>query len=216
MRAMRLPIAVAIVLSSIACARLPDYAQPQVKAMAPGTYAVADAIRYRPLTRADFRAGAPPAGMAAHAERMGAYTCAAVVPTAAVQIRIEPAGGGFVAHAENLSVHAEMDRGCSWWNESPKTTQTPAYILQHEQIHFAIVELAARDMRARGQALRARGATVEAARAAFQHELDELLRTTLRSLQARSLAFDEDTSMAFRTDVQQKWYDRVVAELAAS
>ena len=44
----------------------------------------------------------------------------------------------------DLRFRAQMDRKCSWWN--PKDLGFPQeYILEHEQIHFALCELGARD-----------------------------------------------------------------------
>jgi hypothetical protein len=39
-----------------------------------------------------------------------------------------------------------MNRDCSWWNE--KATMDAAYVLEHEQIHFALTELGARSLSA--------------------------------------------------------------------
>ena len=178
------------------------------------TAARADTIAYRSLRRSDFRAKAPPAERSVDAEHMGAYTCGRLIPEEPIAIRIEPAGRGFVAHAPTLRVRGVMDRGCSWWNDELRSAQPAAYILQHEQIHFALIELAARGMETRGRALEARGATIEAAHAAFQHALDALHRDTATAVQRRSGELDRDTSGVYRPDVQQRWYDRVAAEIA--
>jgi hypothetical protein len=173
-----------------------------------------DAIAYRMLRRSDFRAKAPPAEGGVHAERMGAYTCGRVIPEEPIAIRIEPAERGFTARAPTFRVHGVMDRDCSWWNAKLEHAQPPAYILQHEQIHFALIALAARDLESRGRALVERGATIEAAHAAFQRALDALHRDVAQKLQARSDAFDRDTSGVYEPDVQRRWLDRVTAELA--
>ncbi len=174
----------------------------------------ADEIAYRALRRSDFRAKAPPVEGGVHAEHMGAYTCGRVIPEQPIAIRIEPAARGFVARAPSFRVRGVMDRDCSWWNTALRHAQPPEYILQHEQIHFALIALAARDLEGRGRALTERGATVEAAQAAFQHALDELHRDVAGKLQDRSDAFDRDTSGVYEPDVQRRWFDRVTAELA--
>lgn len=204
----------ALLATLLACApTLPDYAQPRVETLDPSTQLPADTIAYRTLTRADFRATRPPAHVGEHAAQVGAYTCGHVIPANPVQIRVEPEGSGFVARAVGFDVHASMDRSCSWWNDAMQTEQSPAYILQHEQIHFALFELAAREMAARGRALVARGATIEAARARFQRALDALQRDSAADLLHRNQEFDRDTSGVHRPDVQQRWFDRVSAEL---
>jgi hypothetical protein len=173
-----------------------------------------DTISYRTLTRSDFRANAPPPKARVHAERMGAYTCGAVVPEQPFDVRIEPAQRGFVARAPTLRVRGLMDRSCSWWNDELRNAQPPEYILQHEQIHFALIELAARDLEARGRALAVRGSTVEDAHAAFQSQLDHLRRKVAAGLQERSDELDRDTSGVHAPDVQRRWLDRVTRELA--
>ena len=204
----------AIPLLFFACGGLPDYAMPQERAHAPGARASADSIRYRDLRRGDFKAKRPPAQYGAHAERMGAYTCGNIVAEEPIAIRIEPDGRRYVARAPTLEIHAEMDRRCSWWNAKLRDAQPPEYILQHEQIHFALFELAARDMQARGRAIAARGATVEAAHAAFQRALDRMREDATQAMLDRNADFDRDCSGVHDPRAQQRWYDRVRAELA--
>jgi len=174
----------------------------------------ADAIAYRTLRPSDFRAKAPPAEGGVHAERMGAYTCGRVIPEEPIAIRIEPSERGFAARAPTFRVRGVMDRDCSWWNAKLEHAQPPAYILQHEQIHFALIALAARDLERRGRGLVLRGATIEAAHAAFQQALDALHRDVARELEARSDAFDRDTSGVYAPAVQRRWLERVTGELA--
>jgi len=196
---------------------LPDAARPRIRfEEGPGKRPPADGIRYRAVTRADFRAAEPPDALGPDAARMGAYTCGAVLAEEPIAIRIEPIGGRWVARAPDLVVYAEMDRSCSWWNEKLVDAQPPAYILQHEQIHFALFELAAREMQARGRALVADGDSAVAARDAFQNALQEMQREVGASLLRRSTDFDRDTSGVHEPDAQQRWYDRVHAELARS
>jgi hypothetical protein len=195
--------------------RLRDWAALALAASL-ATAARADTISYRTIRRSDFRAKAPPAESRVHADRMGAYTCGHVIPEQPIAIRIEPESRKFVARAPTFRVRGVMDRGCSWWNDALRNAQPAAYILQHEQIHFALIELAARSMQARGRALEKHGATIEAAHAAFQRALEALQRDTAAAVQRRSDELDRDTSGVHRPDVQQRWFDRVTAELARS
>src|SRR5262245_54339633 len=55
----------------VACSTLPDHARPRAEVMDPAVYRPGDAIRYRALTRADFRADEPPRQVAAHAAFFG-------------------------------------------------------------------------------------------------------------------------------------------------
>ncbi len=187
--------------------------RPSVRIDEKGARRPADGIRYRAVTREDFRAAKPPAALGADAARMGAYTCGAVLAEEPIAIRIELEGGVWVARAGDLVVHAEMDRSCSWWNTKLEHAQPPAYILQHEQIHFALFELAARDMQARGRALVARGRSPEDARDEFQRALFAMQHEAGDALLRRTTEFDRDTSGVHEPVAQQRWYDLVHAEL---
>jgi hypothetical protein len=90
-------------------------------------------------------------------------------------------------------------------------------VLQHEQIHFAIVEAEARRLNARApqimQSFRASGSSSEEVQAAFQAELDRLVEKAMNNLLERNSDFDEDTSGKFDPAAQQRWYDTLDAEL---
>ena len=94
---------------------------------------------------------------------------------------------GYEASVGEVRVRAQMDRRCSWWN--PKDLGLPQeYILEHEQIHFAICELEARR-----------------------------LNTTLRELTSTlSVTAESVQAAAQRVENQKRWWARVQAELAAT
>ncbi len=76
-----------------------------------------------------------------------AVTCAYVVASQDARIFPEPAtdptgADGYRARIEGLRFDALMSRSCSWWN--PDNAVSPAYVLQHEQIHFDIFEVTER------------------------------------------------------------------------
>jgi hypothetical protein len=112
---------------------------------------------------------------------------------------------------------AMMDRGCSWWNEA-NDTQPPEYVLEHEQIHFALFELEARRLNSRSEEirrrLRRRGGTIEEASAAVQAELEGALGEALERVLERSIRLDEETSMSYDAERQREWAVRVEKELA--
>lgn len=198
-----------------ACATLPDYARPTVREVAPGGYAVADVIPYRELSREDFRAASPPGPIAAFAPRLGAYTCAQIVPGSfndRLVIEGDADSGRYVARAPGLAFRAEMDRQCSWWNPSG-TAASNEYVLQHEQIHFAIVELHARELQDRVAGLRGRGRSAAAAvndlRRAIQRAQDE----TADRILAENTRFDEETSFSADRRRQSQWADTVFPKL---
>jgi hypothetical protein len=186
-------------------------------AEAPAEPDTAQLIRFRTLSRGDFRSSQPPPGFEAYRERLGAATCAQIAPNPGTHARIErDAGGGFVAVPEGLGYSARMDRACSWWNTSSRQFP-PEYVLEHEQIHFALVELEARRMNARlpeivGSA-RSRGATPEEAARGVETRLREVLEASLRAAAEQSNRFDQETSLGLHADRQREWRLRVEAEL---
>ena len=199
----------------LACATLPQHARPQAGVIDPAEYAATDAIRYRKLSRADFRAAAPPSSVAAHATSFGAFTCANVVPGSGTRVRFDPGAtpDTWVARLDGTRFHAEMDRGCSWWNPAPLPVPGE-YVLEHEQIHFARTEIQARRLSAALRELRLPTRSQPEAADELQRRYYALLRATTDDLLRESTAFDEDTSLRYEPDRQRRWLERVERELA--
>jgi hypothetical protein len=145
---------------------------------------------------------------------MGAFTCATVRSAeTSARSEIVPESGGYVARVSTMEFYSEMDRQCSWWN--PKFSALPQdYILQHEQIHFAIIEAQARRIEQRVLALRGRGRTPEAAAADLQRSIDAVMEASTEETLERSTEFDEDTSYRYEPERQAEWLAEVEAELA--
>ena len=209
-------------LTTAACASssLPDYAAPRGGVVDPNTPDSGDLIAYRTLTRQDFRSAGPPPEIAAQAARVGAMTCAHVRTTPDTEIRISgPASGGgdFTAVVTRLRFHALMDRGCSWWNDA-MTGFPPEYVLEHEQIHFALYELKARRLNAAAagiaEKMRSTASTPEEAQARAQETLEEHMTEISEELIEQNREFDEDTSLGYKPNRQKAWLQRVVSELA--
>ena len=210
----RIAMAIALLLGAAACGRLPDYALPKLQLADAAQLAHSDGVPYRQLTRADFRATAAPIDNARHAEHMSAFTCANVVPQGELQVEVRQAqpGGGFVARPKQLALIAKMDRNCSWWNPKLDNDQ-PDYVLQHEQIHFAIAEAGARELTKRVRAQSATGDSPEHAASALQRAIDQTFRDAIEAMTARNTEFDLSTSGRREPVLQQRWYDELNAEL---
>jgi hypothetical protein len=203
---------------------LPEFGQPQGRIIDPSESQSGDLIAYRTLTRDDFQAPEPPAAVRAHLARLGAYTCAQIRLVDSGRLFAKPVRGpngamAFRAAPERVAFEALMDRDCSWWNESMTTMPQP-YVLEHEQIHFALFELTARGMSSRGDALmldiEATAPTPkEALEAAMQNLRSVLVRELGVALEEQT-RFDEDTSFGFRPELQAQWRELVEAQLAAS
>jgi hypothetical protein len=189
-----------------------------------------DVIAYRRLVRSDFKASAPPPEFALHRDQVGAATCGLIEPAPGTSIRVRSiapdstaaaAGAGgqrFVAWVPGLRFRALMDRACSWWN--PDSGQAPDYVLEHEQIHFAIFELTTRDLNRRATrleaALRSEAPTLEAARDAAQRKFRDELGRALQASLERSTRFDRETSFSYDPARQREWAEQVERELEAS
>ena len=194
---------------------LPSFAKPQAGLLDAAAQWPADGIPYRTLTREDFRGTTAPPQVAGHQDRLGAYTCGNVVPDAGMGMMVQqdPATGRFFGELIGVRYLAQMDPECSWWNPKPIGIP-PEYLLQHEQIHFALVEIEARELARRVEPLTVSGATLAEARAALERALEAEMKAALERIVERNLAFDEDTSARYAPEAQQRWYERVQAELA--
>ena len=180
-------------------------------------------IAYRPLTRDDFQAQSPPPDASPYAKRIGALTCARVLttPQTSYRVRMDRLGDSveYRGAFQVLAFQALMDRNCSWWN--PKSSGLPeSYILQHEQIHFALVELEARRLNARAPSIVrqfvVRGASEQDVKQQIDAKLEAIMQQAVDSILEVNTEFDEDTSAKYAPAVQNQWYDRVQSELADS
>jgi hypothetical protein len=184
-----------------------------------------DLIEYRTLTRSDFKGGKPVGEAAQHMDAMGAQTYAIVRPDPNLKIWItgteQPNGRVHYEGriTERLHFRAQMDRLRSWWNPTLKDVPE-AYVLQHEQIHFAIAEAEARKLNARAEAMtasmHASGDSQDEVRDAIQKQLDDVIRGALADLIRRNGDFDEDTSARYNPKRQNEWFRRLTAELAGA
>jgi len=176
----------------------------------------ADEITYRALTREDFKAEKPPPHADEFAKRLGAVSCINVRVSDDTLFLIEPRGSAFETRVTRLGFVARMDRNCSWWNPEPGG-QPEAYLLQHEQTHFAIVEVEARRLHARVPELKrdleASGPSKQASLDNMEKQVDDELRELMERVLDRNLEFDEDTSGKHAATVQQRWYETLMREL---
>jgi len=219
-RAAALHVAVMIALIGSVAGAVSAHGQARTRVFDPRLLESGDLIQYRDLSREDFLAKAPPAEVAEFDGNLGAATCAFLTTDPEMVIRATgspDARGLTYAQVENLRFVAFMDRECSWWNPAPVSLPDD-YILQHEQIHFAFFEVAARRLNRRAERRAGDFQTVSTTR---QRAIDELHRridaevqTAIAEIVRRSDALDEDTSRVARRDRQDWWWRRVSDELA--
>lgn len=177
-------------------------------------------VPYRPLTRDDFRSPVA-AGFSTIEERqIGATTCAKIIVRPDdVVTRSEGTTSGeprYVATLDDPIFFAVFSRKCSWWN--PEQTRGESYLLEHEQIHFAISELEARRLNGRAEHIAARVRTLGSdPRAVYfraASELHAVLTAATEAVNGRNELFH---SQAYSDPVRQRrWFQKVTAELEAT
>ncbi len=207
----------------LGCATLPEYAAPKGGVVDSGKLDSSDVIGYRQLTRQDFRGTHAPPEFAPVADRVGAATCGQVRTTADTAFLLswrQATPSSEKQHwveVKKLGFMALMDRHCSWWNEKT-ASRAPAYVLQHEQIHFALYELGARKLNASVGAIKrdmsGEGKSQQAVQKHAQQALNEALQKATDELLERNRDFDQDTSLGYRPDRQRAWLKEVTDELA--
>jgi hypothetical protein len=217
--------AILVLCSLFGCSTLPEYAAPKGGVVDAEKLDSTDVISYRLLTRADFRGIQAPPQFAAVAERVGAATCGQVRTTADTTFLINwrketpNSEKHHWVEVKKLGFMALMDRRCSWWNEK-LAARAPDYVLQHEQIHFALYELGARKLNASVDAITremaSEGKSQQAVQEHAQRALNEALIKATEELLERNRDFDQDTSLGYRPDRQRSWLEKVNEELAAT
>lgn len=205
------------------CSTLPEYAAPKGGVVEAGKLDSSDVIGYRQVTRSDFRGTQAPPEFAAVAARVGAATCGQVRTTDDTTFLINwrqespTSEKRYSVEVKKLGFMALMDRRCSWWNER-LAARAPGYVLQHEQIHFALYELGARKLNASVEELKrdmaGSGGSQEAVQTHAQQALNEALGKATEELLDRNRDFDSDTSLGYRPDRQRAWLQKVTEELA--
>lgn len=211
-----------LALLLVGCSTLPEYAAPKGGVVDAGTLDSSDVIGYRQLSRADFRGTQAPPEFAPVAARVGAATCGQVRTTADTTFLLnwrQETPASETRHwveVKKLGFMALMDRRCSWWNDKA-ASRAPAYVLQHEQIHFALYELGARKLNAEAGSIKrnmvSEGSSKQEVQNHAQRALNQALQKATDELLERNRDFDEDTSLGFRPDRQRAWLQRVTQEL---
>jgi hypothetical protein len=203
-----------------ACARLPEYARPRMVQADKLQKTLATGFAYRPLTPDDFRAASLSEQQAEHAERINAHVATLIRLTADSSFRITSGDlygeRYFFGRIRRLAFEAVMLPDRSWWN--PKIpANMRGYVLQHEQIHFALAELAARRLTSDTQKWASDvlviKPTPQEVRAELVRQIKDRINGAMEANVKRQAEFDEDTSMFFNPKWQQWWFRTVEKEL---
>jgi hypothetical protein len=203
-----------------ACARLPEYARPRMVQADDLQQTLATGFPYRPLTPEDFRATSASEQLPQHAERLNARAAIQIRWTADSSFRITRGDlygqSYFIGSIERLAFEAVMLPDRSWWNPKLQANMR-GYVLQHEQIHFALTELAARQLTSDSQewaaAVLVTGPTPQDVRAELVRQIKDRIDAAMEVNLKRQAEFDEDTSLSFNPRWQQWWLETVEDEL---
>lgn len=207
-----------LVLLFAACSRLPHYGQPRGEAS--DGVLPSQTIAYRPLTIGDFRSAELPEDLRRHGRHLNAHTTAAIRtrPGASIALTSVESRGRKTAcgRIENLAFEAVMIPERSWWSPTLPEEQV-WYVLQHEQVHFALMEIAARKLNQRAAKKPEQLTICEESPEAAAGQLSATLDLWLAEAEEETLRlhsdFDEATSSLYAPRKQQQWYERVMREL---
>ena len=212
-----------LLLLLTACAQLPEYARPRVVDLDHQQVSLDGAFRYRPLKVDDFQAPALPEDLASHSQNIAAHACCRLRTTRDARYKITRGYLNQKIHyfgsIEYVEFEAVMVPDCSWLN--PKIGKEKLdYVLQHEQIHFALMELAARKLNRESKdeikKFIAIQSTHQAARDEIAARIKDMVRKANDEVLVEHTAFDEETSLYFDPEVQQRWFDRIEEQLRST
>jgi hypothetical protein len=206
--------------SLIACAQLPEYAKPRTIQIDEIHKIIPTGFTYRQLTPEDFRATSLPENRSVHGKNINAQSVTTIRITADSNLSITR--GSFLdqinyyGSINHLAFEAVMIPDDSWWNPKIEAAMT-GYVLQHEQIHFALTELAARkltrDARKWASNLSVIKQSPQEVYSEIVQQIKGMINSAMEANQKRHLKFDEDTSLFYNPSWQAWWLEMVEKEL---
>jgi len=203
-----------------ACAQLPDYARPRFHVPENGVAASRDGFTYRPLAIEDFQAASLPPEYSEYDHHINAHSCISIRPRRDTKIRITQGAyetqSFYVGSIPQITFEALFVPACSWWNpEVPE--RRIAYVLEHEQIHFALAEIAARkltrDAREELQDYLAVNNSYQEVQEELKTKIKDMAHAAMESGFEEHTDFDEDTSLYHDPRAQRWWLQEVEARL---
>ncbi len=220
LRIVRHMVLAQLFLLAVGCAQLPDYARPHVRMIDPQKVFTEKGIRYKRLTRGDFRAPRLSEHLTPHAKTINAHSCIQIRPTRDSKFMVIPRHYNgetiYFGSIKYIVFEAVMIPSCSWWNPRvPK--EKIAYVLEHEQIHFALMELAARRLTQEAKEVAKTLLVIqkkyEDARNDISVKVGKLARAAMDEALKVHTKFDQDTSLFFDPKKQRRWRHKVEMQL---
>ncbi len=206
--------------SLIACAQLPEYAKPHTIQIDEINKIIPTSFTYRQLTTKDFRATSLPENLLMHEKNINAHSAITIRITANSNLSItrRPFGDqvNYFGSINHLAFEAVMIPNNSWWSPEIKGAKV-GYVLQHEQIHFALMELASRkltrDARKWASNLLVIKQSPQQVYSEIVQQIKGMINSAMEANQKRHLKFDEDTSLFYYPSWQAWWLEMVKKEL---
>jgi hypothetical protein len=203
------------------CAQLPEYARPRFHTPDDGSTVSREGFGYRPLTVEDFAAESLPPEYSQYNHHINAHSCISIRPSRESKARITQGVYGnqsfYVGSIPEVTFEAVFVPACSWWNPEVNENRQ-AYVLQHEQIHFALAELAARKLTRNAREEMKDYLAISNSYQDVQEELKTKLKEMAHAAMASSFEehtdFDEDTSLRHDPRAQRWWLEEVETRLA--
>ena len=202
------------------CAQLPEYATPQIR---PASKQATPFFPYRKLQQNDFRAPSLEEEKIELEKHLNARSSVQIRPKNSTKIIIRESNFNgvplYFADIDNLGFEAVFIPGNSWWN--PKIPAAKKrYVLQHEQIHFALLEITAqrinREKNHYRKGLPIIGNTAMEAQQLAIVWIQEIINSYNKEILEQHTAFDQDTSLYYSPKIQQRWWTQVKKELGSS
>jgi hypothetical protein len=176
-------------------------------------YAARDLVRHRRLSRADFRATSASPDVRVVVDvpgtEVGAHVALRLVCIANPVIeRLE--SGQYEARVEEVSYVALLDPDGSWWN--PAADATAEWTIRHEQCHFDLAEILARELGREGPfavaRTRAEGGTAAEAAQRFSAAWRQHLAEVHERFEEVELRYDRETAHGMVPAKQTEWFER--------
>jgi len=217
-RSLRYAVLSLSLISVIACIRLPEYAKPRTIQI--DHKSIPTGFTYRQLTPKDFRATSLPENLSTHGESFNAQSSITIRMTADSNFTITRFSLwdqiNYSCSINHLAFEAIMIPDNSWWNPKINAAMT-GYVLQHEQIHFALTELAARKLTSDARKWASNIVVIkqspQEAYSEIIQQIKSMINSAMEANKKRHLKFDEDTSLFYNPSWQAWWFGRVEKEL---
>ncbi len=205
----------------VSCVQLPEHAQPRLILPPVDNLASREGFGYRQLEIKDFQAKFLPVDYRQYDHEIGAQSCISIRPSRNSKINVVQSSYQnmlfYAGTISQLTFEAIFVPDCSWWN--PKIAKSrEQYVLQHEQIHFALAELAARKLTdetsSEVKSYLAIGNTYNEVQKDILEKLKVLEQEAMEKSLKEHTDFDEDTSMFYDPGVQERWLENINVRLA--